>query len=232
MTALASPPNGTGTQPRDHGRFRWEIHRGTSVWSDSVYRRYGYEPGDVVPSPALSLGHKHPDDLHGCVDALHAGMLADRLIVHEHRVVDVHGAVSPVVMVARGSRDGGGRVRTLYGFLLPLGAAPDSRDAPDPTDAPAPARGSVALVSAVRTAFAVQEPAAVVLLEFRRPLSARRSGPASRHPAIEPGSQLGRVLADSMFPLDHLIGTGTTDGPRPLSSTGPPAAGGARGAGR
>jgi hypothetical protein len=227
MTALASPPNGTGTQPRDHGRFRWEIHRGTAVWSDSVYRRYGYEPGAVIPSPALGLGHKHPDDLHGCVDALHAGMLANRLIVHEHRVVDVRGAVSPVVMVARGSRDDQGCVRALYGFLLPLSAVPDT------TDAPAPERGSVALVRAVRTAFDVDEEAAAVLLEFRRPLSARRPAATPiRRPTIERGGQLGRILADSMFPLDHLIGTGTTDGPRPLSSTGPPAAGGARGAGR
>jgi hypothetical protein len=207
MTALAPPPIVIDTRPRDHGRFRWEIDRGTAVWSDSVYRLYGYEPGEVVPSPALSLGHKHPDDLHGCVDALHAGMLADRLIVHEHRVVDVRGAVSPVVMVARGSKDVRGHVRTLHGFLLPLGPLPDRAAQPPP------APGSLALVRAVRTAFGVSEGAAAALLDFRRPLSARRTTPApGRRPRIEAGSQLGRTLADSMFPLDHLVG------PQPLDS--------------
>jgi hypothetical protein len=69
MTALTPTTTPTGPMPGDHGRFRWEIQRGQAVWSDSVYRLYGYRPGQVVPSSALGLGHKHPDDLPDFVDA-------------------------------------------------------------------------------------------------------------------------------------------------------------------
>jgi hypothetical protein len=211
MTALASPSTPTGPLHADHGRFRWDIERGSAAWSDSVYHLYGYQPGQIVPSSALGFGHKHPDDLPGFVDALHAGMLADRLIVHEHRVLDVHGRVQPVVVVGRGVKDEHGRVQMLYGFVLPLGRSAD----PEAASTPAHSRG--ALLQAVRTAFGVSEPAADVLLDFRRPLTARTPLPeaaASRRPgAIDPGSQLGRTIADSMFPLHHLAGT--TPAPAP-----------------
>jgi hypothetical protein len=205
MTALASPSTPTGPLHGDHGRFRWDIERGNAVWSDSVYRLYGYRPGQIAPSSALGFGHKHPDDLPGFVDALHAGMLADRLIVHEHRVLDVHGRVQPVVMVGRGVKDEHGRVQTLYGFVLPLGRSAD------PDAGSAPAAGRDALLQALRAAFGVSAPAADVLLDSRRPLSARTPSPqpvgSRRRAPIEPGSQLGRTIADSMFPLHHLAGS-------------------------
>ena len=213
MTALAPTTTPRGPLPGDHGRFRWEIERGQAVWSDSVYRLYGYRPGQVVPSSALGLGHKHPDDLPDFVDAVHAGMLADRLIVHEHRVVDVRGAVRRVVMVGRGARDEQGRVQTLYGFVLAL--RPSDRQEPESTAA----RASAALVQAVMTAFRVSRAAAEVLADSRRPLTARAVTPApaaNRCPAaIEPGSQLGRTMADSMFPLYHLAGTNPAPPGRP-----------------
>jgi PAS fold len=205
MTALASTATPTGPLPGDHGRFRWEIERGQAVWSESVYRLYGYRPGQVVPSSALGFSHKHPDDLPDFVDAVHAGMLADRLIVHEHRVVDLRGAVRRVVVVARSAKDQQGRVQTLYGFLLPLPRAAGQES--ESTAAPARA----ALVLAVMTAFRVSRPAADVLVDSRRPLTTRTPDPAPvrslRPTAIESGSQLGRTIADSMFPLHHLVGT-------------------------
>jgi hypothetical protein len=61
------------------------------------------------------------------------------------------------------------------------------------------------------TAFRVSRPAADVLVDSRRPLTARPADPAParslRPTAIEPGSQLGRTIADSKFPLHHLAGT-------------------------
>jgi PAS fold len=205
MTAVASTVTPTRSLPGDHGRFRWEIGRGQAVWSDSVYRLYGYRPGQVVPSAALGLSHKHPDDLPEFVDAVHAGMLGDRLIVHEHRVVDVRGGVGRVVVVGRGARDEQGRVQTLYGFMLPL-PRPD-REAPEAQAA----RTRAALVQAVMTAFRVSQPAADVLVDSRQPLTARTSEPtpgrSRRRVRIQPGSPLGQTMADSMFPLHHLAGT-------------------------
>ena len=106
--------------PLDHGRFRWDVENGTTEWSESVYRLHGHRLGRMVPSAAVALGHKHPDDLHGCIDALHAGMLANRLVVHEHRLVDTAGRVRQALMVARPVCDRAGVVKQLCGFLLPF----------------------------------------------------------------------------------------------------------------
>jgi hypothetical protein len=211
MTALTTPsPLGSaaltsapGNAPRsdDHGWFSWNIARGTAVWSDSVHRLHGYEPGQVAVSSALTFRHKHPDDLYGCVDSLHAGMVEHRLIVHEHRLVDASGQTRSAVLVCRPVSDSQGRVRSLRGFLLatdeqlpPAAGSSGAREAP--------------LVRLLGSAFQVSPPAASVLLAARRPLTARRSSQqqdfARRYTTATWGSDLRRTLEDSLFPLEHL----------------------------
>ena len=59
---------------------RWE-------WSDEVAAMHGYAPGSVVPTSALVLSHKHPDD------RLHVQELLDRALVDvgQHRVGAAEG---------------------------------------------------------------------------------------------------------------------------------------------
>jgi hypothetical protein len=170
------------------------------IWSDSVFRLHGYQPNQVVSTAALAFAHQHADDLHGCVDALHAGMLANRLIVHEHRIVDSAGGVRPVLMIARAVMDDEGRGRQLCGFLLPTNANPNCPD--DPTRL----RGAAPLIPVLVRAFGVSKPAAHVLLAARRPLAAWRKPDqeASAHTYTDLGDNLRRTLEDSMFPLHHL----------------------------
>lgn len=202
MTARTHPTPSTSAVPADCGWFGWNIARGTTVWSDSVYRLHGYRPGQIIPSSALAFHHKHRDDLYGCVDALHAGMVDDRLIVHEHRLVDAQGQTRTVVMIARPVGDGQGRVRNIRGFLLPVDPAQE-RDAGSSVR-----RGGVPLVRVLVDAFGVSEPAARVMLSSRRPMTARRDEQqqdfAQRHAVTGHGSDLRRILEDSLFPLEHL----------------------------
>ena len=200
MTALAADATPTRSLPADYGRFCWNIRHGAASWSDSVFRLHGHQPGQVTASTALAFRHEHPEDLYGYVDALHAGMVLDRLIVHEHRLVGANGRVRPVVTIARPVREGDGRVQQLRGLLLAAFPLP-----------PATAGTSgvtVALVPVLMHAFGVGEPAAQVLLAARRPLTAWRSleqrAFARRYPVGGPGDDLRRTLEDSMFPLDHL----------------------------
>ena len=167
MTALAHRSWPSLSSPVDHGWYSWNIGRGSAIWSESVYRLHGYEPGQVVATSALTFHHKHPEDLHECVDALQVGMLTQRLIVHEHRIVDAQQQVRPVVMIARAVTDDRGHARNLRGFLLPV----DSRLADEDTAH----RGSAPLVPLLMKAFQVSEAAARVMLGCRRPLTARRS---------------------------------------------------------
>jgi len=198
MTSLAHPAAPVLPGLDDYGRFAWNIARGTAVWSDSVYRLHGYEPGQVAATSALAFQHKHPDDLYACVDALHAGMVEDRLIVHEHRLVDARGEIRPVVLIGRPVRDGRGRVRHLRGFLLPA-------DVQTGTGGSTPLLGAGSLTPVLMTAFGVSRPAARAVLRARRPLTARRT---TQHDLGRGGSRassdLRGTLEDSMFPLDHL----------------------------
>ena len=200
MTAVASAPAPTFALPADSGRFSTNIARGTAVWSESVHRLHGYRPGQVTPSGALTFDHLHPDDLHSCVDAVHAGMLANRLIVHEHRLVDASGEVRPVVMIARPVTDGEGQARRLCGFMLPTNLNWDSADNPTRR------RGAAPLLPLLIESFEVTEPAARVLLAARRPLAAWRTSEqgAFVETFTSPGYDLRRTLEDSMFPLAHL----------------------------
>lgn len=188
--------------PSDHGRFRWDVRQGTTCWSESVYRLHGYSPHEVVPSAALALGHKHPEDLLACTDALHAAMLADRLVVHEHRLVDAAGDVRQVLMIARPVLDGRGAVQQVCGFLLAVEGGQGELG-------PHPAPGVDAL-ERVPATFDVSPAAARVLHAAQRPIAAWRTPTPWRWSAATAGTDADRRrdLEDVMFPLEHLtLGT-------------------------
>lgn len=48
------------------GVWDWRPRDGQLLWSDNLYRIYGYEPGGVTPSPEVVYALVHPDD-HGRV---------------------------------------------------------------------------------------------------------------------------------------------------------------------
>jgi hypothetical protein len=188
----------------DPGRFRWDVAAGTLAWSRSLFRLHGYEPGDVTPSPALALHHKHPDDFHGCVDAVHAGLLTTRLIVHEHRIVDRHQQARPALMIARGTPGERGPAAVLCGFLLPT-------DQDGAAGGPGRlAAGMAALVPFVMSMFALSEPAARVLLACADPHSPRSVQEfVLFHRCHRSGlgcCDLRPVVGDMLFPMGHLVG--------------------------
>jgi DNA-binding CsgD family transcriptional regulator len=45
------------------GSFEWHPESGELLWSDNLYRLYGYTPGAVTPTVERFLSHVHPDDL-------------------------------------------------------------------------------------------------------------------------------------------------------------------------
>jgi DNA-binding CsgD family transcriptional regulator len=40
----------------------WEFRGDQLIWSDNLYRLYGYEPGSVTPAPEIVFDLTHPDD--------------------------------------------------------------------------------------------------------------------------------------------------------------------------
>jgi PAS domain S-box-containing protein len=89
---------------------RWE-------WSDAVARMHGYEPGDAVPTTALLLEHKHPDDRDGVADLLRRVIHDGEPFSSRHRIIDTAGKVRHVVVVGQRMISGGQAIGTS-GFYV------------------------------------------------------------------------------------------------------------------
>ncbi|MGC5166079.1 PAS and ANTAR domain-containing protein [Luteimicrobium sp. DT211] len=84
---------------------RYDIMTRTWWWSDATYRLHGFEPGDVVPTTALILAHKHPDDRERVARTLERAWSTGEPFSIVHRIMDAHGTERVVSIAGQGRRD-------------------------------------------------------------------------------------------------------------------------------
>jgi PAS domain S-box-containing protein len=92
---------------------RWE-------WSDAVARMHGYEPGQVQPTTALMLSHKHPDDAATVASLIELVHGQGQPFSSRHRIVDTHGAIHPVLVIGDRLMAPDGTVVGTQGFYVDL----------------------------------------------------------------------------------------------------------------
>ena len=73
------------------GAFSYQVSTGLWWWSDEVYRMHGFEPGEVVPTTAMILAHKHPEDRDRYVGTLTRAAREGGSFASVHRIVDANG---------------------------------------------------------------------------------------------------------------------------------------------
>jgi PAS domain S-box-containing protein len=95
------------------GDDRWE-------WSDSVAQMHGYAPGQVQPTTALVMSHKHPDDAANVAALIDAMTGQGRPFSSRHRIVDTHGRIHPVVVIGERLRDANGEVIGSQGLYVDM----------------------------------------------------------------------------------------------------------------
>jgi hypothetical protein len=93
---MASNPNDVTTAltagvAHQTGAFRYDVGTDRWWWSDEVYRMHGFEPGEVVPTTAMILAHKHPDDRDRYAGALTDTSLRGGTFASVHRILDARG---------------------------------------------------------------------------------------------------------------------------------------------
>lgn len=90
------------------GAFRYVVATREWWWSDEVYRMHGFEPGEVVPTTAMILAHKHPDDRDRYAGSLSDAVQRGGTFASVHRIVDANGdeRVLAAVGDAKPSADG------------------------------------------------------------------------------------------------------------------------------
>jgi hypothetical protein len=102
------------------GSFRYFLADDSWEWSEAVALMHGYRPGQVRPTTALVMSHKHPDD------ASDVALLIEEVTGHgqpfrsRHRIIDTHGRTHPVLVIGDRLCAKDGTVLGSQGFYVDL----------------------------------------------------------------------------------------------------------------
>lgn len=109
--------------PQPVGRFRVDVATDTWWWSDEVYEMHGFAPGEVVPTTALVLSHKHPEDRERVASELAQAARTGEPFGSMHRIVDATGRTRTLAVAAQGRRLDGGASGAVVGYFVDLTTA-------------------------------------------------------------------------------------------------------------
>jgi hypothetical protein len=115
-----------GGEPQRVGWFRFYFADERWEWSPQVERMHGYEPGAVNPTTDLVLSHKHPDDYGQVAATLEEIRRTSGAFSTRHRIIDTHGKVHHVVVVADQLFDDSGAAVGTHGFYVDVTPWPRS----------------------------------------------------------------------------------------------------------
>jgi PAS domain S-box-containing protein len=113
------------------GSFRYLRAEGRWEWSDAVAQIHGYAPGQVQPTTALVMSHKHPDDAANVARLIEAMTEKGRPFSSRHRIIDTRGHIHPVVVIAERLCDGDGTVIGSQGLYVDLSDVDDGATVED-----------------------------------------------------------------------------------------------------
>lgn len=99
-------------------RFRFDAVDDTWWWSPAMYALHGFSPGEVVPTTALLMAHKHADDRARTEGRLRAVLRTGEPFCCRHRIVDAAGRVHLVLSLAEGTCDENGTVVAVHGYFI------------------------------------------------------------------------------------------------------------------
>jgi PAS domain S-box-containing protein len=99
------------------GNWAWNVETGELTGSDENYRIYGYEPGEVKPTPEWVLSRVHPEDRTAAADFIVARATDGKWGSMDFRIIRPNGSVVYVnSIVDKAVRDKTGKVTRLYGI--------------------------------------------------------------------------------------------------------------------
>lgn len=103
---------------RQSGRFVYHVAEDRWEWDEDVFGIHGYTPGEVEPTTALFLQHKHEGDRAKVEDTLQSAIATGEPFNVYYRI-RARDSERRVVLVGEGELVGG-RVERLVGYYLDL----------------------------------------------------------------------------------------------------------------
>ena len=100
-----------------YGPFRYTSATDTWWWADDRYRIHGFEPGEIVPTTALLVAHKHPDDAAVASAIIRNAFTSGEPFALWHRILDARRRLRQVVSVGDGHWEDG-RLVEIRGYMV------------------------------------------------------------------------------------------------------------------
>jgi hypothetical protein len=103
------------------GTYRYRRATDTWWWSDEVYAMHGFRPGEVIPTSALLLAHKHPRDRALVDHVINVEIPMTGSYCFRHKIVDARRQVRTVIAVGQSDHDAEtSEVVGLSGYFVDL----------------------------------------------------------------------------------------------------------------
>jgi hypothetical protein len=102
------------------GSFKYFRGDGRWEWSDAVANMHGYGPGEVEPTTALVMSHKHPEDAANVALLIEAASGQGQPFSSRHRIVDTRGRTHLVLVIGDHLLDDDGAIIGSRGFYVDL----------------------------------------------------------------------------------------------------------------
>jgi two-component system, cell cycle sensor histidine kinase and response regulator CckA len=102
------------------GHWDRNLLTGELVWTDEVYRIYGYEPGEIVPSYELFISHVHPPDREKVENAIKASLREPLPYIVEFRFLRKDGTACVGRATGSGEFDRDGKAVRLSGVIYDI----------------------------------------------------------------------------------------------------------------
>lgn len=75
------------------GYWELDLRTNQAIWSDELYRIFGYQPGQIAPSYQAYLERVHPDERAMVMQTVGKALQTGQPLLMEHRIIQPNGAV-------------------------------------------------------------------------------------------------------------------------------------------
>jgi hypothetical protein len=102
------------------GWFRYQVVSDTWTWSPGLFQIHGFLPGEIVPTSAVFVAHKHPDDRSHTEEVMAAVLATGQPYCCRHRIIDARQRKRTVVTIGQGTVGQHGAVTDVHGYFVDI----------------------------------------------------------------------------------------------------------------